>query len=51
MGINATGAKPGRAKLTVGLVHGKYLGVKDHKGGNMDEWPADLMVREFPENT
>ena len=22
--------------------------LKDHKGGNMDEWPEDLRVREFP---
>ncbi len=31
-----------------------YVGVnlvllKDRKGGNMEEWPADLRVREFPE--
>lgn len=25
------------------LVH-----LRDHKGGNMDEWPADLRVREMP---
>jgi len=23
--------------------------LKDKKGGNPDEWPADLRVREFPE--
>jgi len=22
--------------------------LKDRKGGNMDEWPLDLRVREFP---
>jgi hypothetical protein len=25
-----------------------YRWVSDHKGGDPDEWPADLRVREFP---
>jgi protein gp37 len=26
-----------------------YLTIKDKKGGDLSEWPADLRVREFPE--
>ena len=26
----------------------KWPELKDHKGANMDEWPEDLRVREFP---
>lgn len=25
-----------------------YPGLRDRKGGDPDEWPADLRVREFP---
>ena len=28
---------------------GHYIGLADHKGGNIDEWPADLRVRQMPE--
>lgn len=27
------------------------VGLRDRKGGSMEEWPADLRVREFPEVT
>ena len=27
---------------------GAYVKLADHKGGNSEEWPADLRVREFP---
>jgi protein gp37 len=27
---------------------GSYLYLKDHHGGDMDEWPEDLRVRQFP---
>lgn len=28
--------------------HGSIIGMRDRKGGDMDEWPADLRIREFP---
>lgn len=30
---------------------GYFLPLKDKKGGNMEEWPTDLRVREFPQAT
>jgi protein gp37 len=38
--LKQLGAKPTLA--------GNYLKLKDKKGGDMSEWPADLRVREFP---
>jgi hypothetical protein len=28
-----------------------YLRLEDRKGGEMDDWPQDLRVREFPKPT
>jgi hypothetical protein len=28
----------------------EWLNLKDKKGGDMTEWPADLRVRAFPES-
>jgi protein gp37 len=30
------------------LVSIPYMNLKDHKGGDINEWPADLRVRQFP---
>lgn len=29
----------------------EWLMVRDRKGGDWNEWPADLKVREFPDTT
>lgn len=31
--------------------HGRIVRLRDRKGGALDEWPADLRVREFPRTT
>lgn len=31
------------------FTHGRYSDLRDRKGGDPSEWPADLRVREFPE--
>lgn len=33
----------------LGTVAARDLGLKHHKGGDIDEWPLPLQVREFPE--
>jgi protein gp37 len=38
-----TGSRP--------ILDGEPLRLKDRKGGDMDEWPADLRVREYPRST
>ncbi len=40
------GAKPFVKQL--GTVWAREHGAKDHHGGNPDEWPEDLRVREYP---
>jgi protein gp37 len=50
-GVAPTGRvriNPDTGKRQVELA-GTRLKLKDHKGGDPDEWPADLRVREFPE--
>lgn len=32
----------------LGTFLGKELGLKDHHGGDIDEWPEHLRIREFP---
>lgn len=32
----------------LGTYLAKQMGLKDRHGGNIDEWPAHLQVREFP---
>lgn len=59
MGSNPMRAHNGSASDTISAmtgphrdgVAGKFVPIilKDHKGGDMSEWPADLRVREFPE--
>lgn len=39
------GADPREA---YGRIDASPMPLKDHKGGNWDEWPEDLRVREFP---
>lgn len=33
----------------IGLHRETFFGVRDRKGGDMSEWPADLQVRQLPE--
>lgn len=58
--VKQLGARPfdlagdGMAPLSVGLTArweppvGAYLDLQDHKGGDPDEWPDELRVREWP---
>jgi len=34
--------------LTIGVYKEKPLKLRDRKGGDIDEWPVDLRIREFP---
>jgi protein gp37 len=36
------------SSMSEGGMPGIYLGVKDKKGGRMEEWPEPLRVRQFP---
>jgi protein gp37 len=42
--VKQLGAKP--VHYSIGDI-GSYP-ITDHKGGDMDEWPLDLRVRQFP---
>ncbi len=49
--VKQLGAKPERelvTNATFGETEMTPLTLKDHKGGDIKEWPADLRVREFP---
>jgi hypothetical protein len=59
--VKQLGARPSIDELEFGLIHkvvtgpdagrgnGPFqLGLRDRKGGDWDEWPADLRIREFP---
>lgn len=41
--------KPGALFNGLQLLHSNGYPLKDRKGGDMSEWPADLRVRQFPE--
>lgn len=49
--VKQLGAKPydGDFFFETGQTRHDCLSLRDRKGGNWDEWPADLRVREFPE--
>lgn len=51
--VKQLGAKPEKRSLDFGSMEGpevsEPLKLRDRKGGDMDEWPADLRVREVPE--
>lgn len=52
--VKQFGAKPFDGESLHKQIHDRtcdgklYLKLKDRKGGDMSEWPADLRVREFP---
>lgn len=48
--VKQLGAKPynGHDQLAYDTVLSPRLKLRDRHGGNWDEWPADLRVREFP---
>ena len=47
--VKQMGANPFRpGEPYSGLPTISHLYLKDRKGGDMDEWPEDLRVREFP---
>jgi hypothetical protein len=53
--VKQLGAKPLERSIAIlrelggGSEH--PLGLRDRKGGDWDEWPADLRIREFPRST
>lgn len=52
--VKQFGAKPcdtGKAERSAWHIENarRYLSLKDGKGGDWDEWPADLRVRQYPE--
>jgi protein gp37 len=47
--VKQLGAKPVAGHVVFnGHANGINLSLRDRKGGNWDEWPADLRIREFP---
>jgi len=52
--VKQLGAKPFSGHSLHKQIHHRttdgnlYLKFKDKKGGDMDEWPAEFRVREFP---
>lgn len=50
IGVSETtqGWPPGKIKWDSGAPHAFRANLKHPKGGDPDEWPADLRVREFP---
>jgi hypothetical protein len=48
--VKQLGAKPRYLDdLTIGVYKEKPLPLRDRKGGDWSEWPADLRIREFPD--
>lgn len=45
--IKQLGSNPAPLRIEAGSVR-ERLWLRDRKGGNPDEWPADLRVREYP---
>jgi hypothetical protein len=46
--VKQLGAKPVFAVDTIERREQHALLLRDRKGGDMAEWPADLQIREFP---
>jgi hypothetical protein len=54
--VKQLGARPVVRRAVVAGEAGVYradldaieINLRDRKGGNWDEWPADLRIREFP---
>lgn len=47
--VKQLGGKPFERPSTLPHITLAFTEIKDKQGGNPDEWPADLRVREFPE--
>lgn len=48
--VKQLGAKPVFAVDTAERRETHTLLLRDRKGGDWDEWPADLRIREYPRN-
>jgi hypothetical protein len=46
--VKQLGAKPVEVQGDELFTHSFWLKLHDRKGGDPDEWPADLRIREFP---
>ncbi len=47
--LKQLGARPYEGTAEPGAVSRRHIRLRDPKGGDPSEWPADLRIRQFPE--